>query len=359
MTMTIHSDDARNYFSKGTGFSPYIQSTPKTNRALDPEEKNGIPPGSTAEFQKDKRPVRGTQLLVEHIGDVFKHPSLLGIEIAWRWLFGIPFLLVCAKQAQQILAAYPLQSSGFDAIGWQNPWLASVQLGEVGAYYAPHVLAVLRWLVPAAALAWVVISGLGRNLLLMRMRSRDSGEGVPPVPFRPIAIIALQASWLILLGFTFWGWLWSLQWAAATHIPSIGEPDLVGYFVWAIFLSLAFFTAFALASWPLSIAPLLALLEKRSVLSSLRQSFRLGKPFTSKLAEVNLVMGIVKMSLMVLALVFSAAPLPFAQELGSSATHAAAAGSLFIYCVANDFFQVVRLRAFLDFWQVYRARTVS
>jgi hypothetical protein len=304
-------------------------------------------------------PVRGTQLLVGHLGDVFKRPSLLGIEIAWRWLFGIPFLLVCVKQAQQILAAYPLELSGFDLINGQNPWLAAVRLGEVGAYYAPHVLAVLRWLLPAAALGWAVISGLGRNLVLMRLLPIEARDGVPPVPFRPFAMIALQAGWLTLLGLTFWGWFISMQWAAATHIPANGDPDLVGYSIWAIFLSLGFFTAFALASWPLSIAPFLALLEKRSVFSAVGQSFKLGRPFTSKLAEVNLVMGIVKLSLMVLAMVFSAAPVPFAEEVGADALHAAMAASLVVYCVANDFFQVVRLKAFLDFWHIFREPAAS
>ena len=69
-------------------------------------------------------------------------------------------------------------------------------------------------------------------------------------------MIALQAAWLALFAVTFWGWFRSIQWAAATHITAVGEPDLVGYFIWAIFLSLGFFTAFALISWPLSIAPL-------------------------------------------------------------------------------------------------------
>lgn len=300
-------------------------------------------------------PVRGTQLLVGHVGDVFKWPSLVGLEIAWRWLFAVPFLWVCAKQAQQILAAYPLESSGYDAINGQNPWLAAIQLGGVGAYYAPHVLATLKWLLPAGALAWVAISGIGRNLLLRRMAAAGSGEGIQPVPYRPLSVMGLQAGWLILLGLTFCCWFRSLQWAASTHLYGNGEPDLVGYSIWAIFLSLGFFTAFALASWPLSIAPLLALLEKRTIFSAVAQSFRLGKPFTSKLAEVNLVMGIVKLSLMVLAMVFSAAPVPFAQEVGSGTLHAAIAGSLVVYCIANDFFQVVRLRAFIDFWTVFRA----
>jgi hypothetical protein len=148
-----------------------------------------------------------------------------------------------------------------------------------------------------------------------------------------------------------------MQWIAATHIRVVGQPDLVGYFIWAIFLSLGFFTVFALASWPFTIAPVLAGLEGRSALSALGESFRLGKPFTSKLVEINLVLGIVKMALIVLAMVFSAAPLPFADELGSGALQSASAASIVLYLVTNDFFQVVRLKAFVEFWKVFRGST--
>ena len=96
------------------------------------------------------------------------------------------------------------------------------------------------------------------------------------------------------------------------------------------------------------------LLERRSVLSSLGQSLRLGKAFTSKLAEINLVMGIVKLALIVLAMVFSAAPLPFSDELGGSALQFVWAASTVFYLVANDYFQVVRLKGFLEFWRIYR-----
>ena len=297
-----------------------------------------------------KSPMRGTQLLVEHMSDVFRRPSLIAIEIAWRWLFGIPFLLVCWKQAQQMLAAFPLESSGVSSINTQNPWIGAVELVRVVSYYQPHMLAVMHWLLPGAALAWVVLSGMGRNLLLRRMEADRS----PCPPFRPISMIALQAAWLFLLALTLWGWFRSMQWAAATHISASGEPDLVGYAIWAILLLLGFFTAFALVSWMASIAPLLALLERRSVFSALGESFRLGKPFTGKLAEINLVMGIVKLALLVLAMVFTAAPVPFSQELGPGALQTALVASSVFYFVADDFFQVVRLRAFVEFWSVYR-----
>ena len=98
-------------------------------------------------------------------------------------------------------------------------------------------------------------------------------------------------------------------------------------------------TAFALTSWALTIAPILLLLEnQRSVLSSLGLSLRLGKGFTSKLAEINLVLGIVKLALLVVAMVFSAAPLPFSDELGPGAMHFVVAASGLFFLVADDFF---------------------
>jgi len=296
-------------------------------------------------------PVRGTQLLVEHMSDVVLRPSLIAIEIAWRWLFGIPFLLLCWQQGTQILAAYPLESSGANSIDTQNPWVAAAQLSNVAAFYEPHVDAVLRWMLPAAALVWMIVSGIGRNLLLMRME--------PRVPFRPFAMILLQGAWLALLGLTLWGWLGSMRWVASTHIAGAGEPDLIGYSIWAIFLSLGFFTAFALVSWALTIAPILLLTERRSALSSFGQSLRLGKGFTSKLAEINLVLGIVKVALLVVAMVFSAAPLPFSDELGAGAMHLVVAASGLFFLVADDFFQVVRLKAFVEFWRIFRAHAAA
>ncbi len=120
------------------------------------------------------------------------------------------------------------------------------------------------------------------------------------------------------------------------------------------FFRLAFFTVWALVSWALSIAPLLLLLENRSVLSSLAQSLKLGREFTGKLAEINLVMGIVKLALIVVAMVFSAAPLPFSDELGPDAMHTVWMGATIFYLVANDYFQVVRLKGFMEFWRTYR-----
>lgn len=291
-------------------------------------------------------PLRGTQSLVGQMGWVFERPLLTVIEVAWRWLFGLPLLAVCYLQARHIFTVLPLDSTGLAAIDPQNPWVASVQITDAWAHYQPPIVAVLRWLLPTAALAWAVFSGLGRGLVIKRM--------VPRLAFRPLAMIFLQAAWLVLLAATSWAWFRSIQWAAATHITPNAEPDLIGYSMWSIFLTLGFFTLWALISWALSIAPLLMLLEERSVISSLGQSLRLGKAFTAKLVEINLVMGIVKLALLVLAMVFSAAPLPFSDQLGPDTMHGIYAVTTLFYFVASDYFQVVRLKGFVEFWKMFR-----
>ena len=147
-----------------------------------------------------------------------------------------------------------------NGIDSQNPWLAAAQTARVWAVYQPHVAVVLHWLAPFSALAWVVVSGLGRSVVLRRI---DPSIGAR-LAFRPMRMMVLQGAWLALLGATCWAWYCAMGWVAAAHISAGAEPDLIGFAIWTIFLGLGFFTAWALLSWPLSIAPLLMLLEDRS-----------------------------------------------------------------------------------------------
>jgi hypothetical protein len=296
-------------------------------------------------------PLRGTQSLVGQMGWVLARPWLIAIEVGWRWLFGVPLLLVCGIQLRRLLATVPLESVGLTSIDSQNPWIATGQLSSACAIYQPHILAVLHWLLPAAALVWVIVSGLGRSLILIRLETK--------LRFRPVAMIVLQAAWLAGFALVFWVWLRAMQWVAATHILPNAEPDLIGFAVWAIFLSLGFFTAWALASWALSVAPLIMLLEERSAHSALGQILRLGRPMTAKLVEINMVMGIVNLALIVLAMVLSAAPLPFSDQLGPEALHTVWTAALVFYLAASDYFQVVRLKGFLEFWKLYNGSRVQ
>ena len=89
------------------------------------------------------------------------------------------------------------------------------------------------------------------------------------------ALILLQLLRVVFYGGSIWLWFAAMQWSARVTLWS-GEGNVVGYFALIIFISLGIFTLWALVSWVSLIAPVLALVERRGMGSSLVRSLRLG-----------------------------------------------------------------------------------
>lgn len=293
--------------------------------------------------------VRGTQSLVHQLHTCWRKPSLLAIELVWRWLFGIPTLWLLYVQGKQIWMTAPLRETGIYEFSLQDPWQAAIVAGSAASVLLPPVIHAALWMVPLLGIAWAVISGIGRNLVLRRYE--------PELPFRPVALTILQILKLVFLLGSFALWFVSIQWAAARTLSTQETPNLVGYLAWVIFFSLGLFTVWSLISWTVTFAPILVLAERRGIVSSLMLSFQLGRELTGKLAEVNLVMGIVKLGLIVLAMVFSATPVPFSAQMTGNELYYWWAFVTVLYFAANDFFQVARAVSFLEFWRVYRGQS--
>jgi hypothetical protein len=284
--------------------------------------------------------VRGTQSLLHICVACWKQPSLLGRELLWRWAFGLPAAAILYYQATRFAAHVSFNPS---AISLNDPVEAGQQLATLAAAIKPEVERAIAWLGPLLAMAWAIASGLGRSAVLRRIDPR-----VGPAPF---ALIVLQLLRMAALVAVCLGWYRSLRWAADTTLDS-ATPNLVAWSACVICLSLGIFVLWALLSWIFSVAPLLAMLEGRGVFSSLVRSLHLG-PLRSKLIEVNLVLGVVRLTLIVLAMVLSAIPLPFTADMSGTPLYLWWAFVTLLYLVASDFFQVARQAAFVDFWYLY------
>jgi hypothetical protein len=281
------------------------------------------------------------------MGWVLARPSVTALEVLWRWLFGLPMLAVCWLQAQKILAELPPESTGLTSLDPGNPWISAMKLAAAWKLYEPRVAAISVWLVPAVILAWSVLSGLGRNLVLRRME--------PAIPLRAGAMIVLQAFRAAAFAGAWFCWYAGVKWAIVSHISTVAEPDLVGFTIWMVFITLGCVAVWAALSWMVTVAPILAMLEGCGVGAALARSLRLGRPFTAKLIEINFVMSIVKLALIVVAMVFSSVLIPFAEEVGAGALHVEWIVVGLFYFIANDYFQIVRLKGFLEFWKLYRS----
>ena len=283
----------------------------------------------------------------------WRHPSLLALEIVWRWGFGVGALWLLGRYGLRIFGlatggTNDLRRLGLDHLSLADPMGLASSVAGAAAVLLPMVASVARWMAPLLLAVWVVISAVGRTAVLRRAD--------PGLRARPWTLMALQLVRVVALGASVVVWFALMTWAGADAVTGpMGrgeEPELVKYFALVIVGTLGLFTLWAVVSWVLAIAPLLAMLRGYGVGESLRAGFRLG-PLKMKLVEINLVMGIVKIALMVLALVFSACPLPFESVASEEFLMWWWIGVGVFYVVASDFFHVARLVGYLQLWRAY------
>jgi hypothetical protein len=229
-----------------------------------------------------------------------------------------------------------------------DPLASANTLGQAIDKAVPPLWTILRWLGPTLIALWIAVSSLGRTLVLRRAD--------PRLQPRIGTVMVLQTIRIIALAISFYVWFRILQAAAnATIVRPVAagqDPNLVGYSAAAIVTTLGLFVLWGVGSWALSVAPLLAMLRNLGVVGSLRAAFQLGE-LKSKLVEINLVMGIVKISLIVLAMVFSACPLPFESVTTPDFLTNWWIGVTLLYFIGSDFFHVARLVAYLDLWRTF------
>ena len=306
-------------------------------------------------------PIRGTQSLVGTLSRCWRQPSVTGLEVLWRWVFGVPALWFVGSQLRQILSAHTDGTLDVARLGLDRAFMAdpvgsaaadplgvSARIGGAVGILLPDILHVALWLVPVLMVLWAVISSGGRTVLLRRMDTtlhRRLGTLIMLQALRMVALLGMFALWFGCLH-------WVAGVAISAPIASGQEPNLVLYFAMMIVATLGLFTVWAVVSWALAVAPLAAMLKDVGVVESLRASFRLGG-LKGKLVEVNLVLGIVKIGLIVLGMVFSATPLPFETVTTPEFLRGWWIGVTLLYFVGSDFFHVVRLRAYLELWRVY------
>ena len=293
-------------------------------------------------------PVRGTQSFVHTLTVCWKRPSLTALEVLWRWAFGAPAAALLAYEALGVWRAAPVDRAALARMSLLDPMGAASTLTQVAAMLLPPSLRVAEWLIPLLLAGWVVVSSFGRVAVLRRFDAR--------LHARTGTLIVLQAARIAAMAGGFALWFASLRAAAGDALTGPmaqgREPNLVLYCILAIAATLGLFTLWAVASWALSVAPLLAMLGNLGARASLKAAFRLG-PLRAKLVEINLVMGIVKIALIVLAMVASACPLPFESVATPQFMAWWYAGVTVLYFVASDFFHVAHLVAYLDLWRSY------
>ena len=236
----------------------------------------------------------------------WRRPWLTALEVLWRWAFGAPALALVATMALGVLARDASGYSGAAADDDARPDGRGGQLTQVG--------------MPSAA-AGAAGGGSGWRRCCWSCGSSSPSLGRPGAAAGGCgssmrARVTLMALQTMRMGRCsgLYGLVRVLQrgrggrgqWADRRG----PDPELVLYCAIVIIATLGLFTLWAMVSWAFSVAPLLAMMRNLGARASLAAAFRLGPLRSGKLIEINLVMGIVKIALIVLAMVFLPARCP-------------------------------------------------
>jgi hypothetical protein len=207
---------------------------------------------------------------------------------------------------------------------------------------------VLLWLVPLAFVLRAASAAVGRAALLRLLEAQ-----MRPRRWVLFVLSALRAA-AVLLAIAVW--MEGVRWAngyAITGPPAHGaEPNVVLLCALVVFGTMGLFAVWASSAWVLDASLVLAGACGGGVGASVRRALRLG-PARAKLVEINLVMGIVKVELIVLAMVFSSCPLPFESVESQMFLVCWWAGVIVLYLAMSDYFHAVRAAAYLAMYRVY------
>ncbi len=292
-------------------------------------------------------PLRGTQSFVGVMAQVWGRPGLTGLEILWRWLAAEPLLLLGWWCGSNALRGVAWHASALEEMTVFKPSEAADAIGSQLSLTLPRLWPVARWWIPLALLVWSVAAAIGRTAILRRLdaslKPRVALVGLVGF-FRALAVLVTLAVWG--LGAVY----------AARHLvtePAVGgrEPNLVLLMACIVMLTLLLFMAWSLLSWIFDALPLFVMAASTRTLSQALRDTWNARELRAKLIEINLVMGIIKVALLVLAMVFSASPLPFATV---ETTRFLAGWWIFVgvlYLAFSDLFQVIRRAAYLRLFQ--------
>lgn len=281
------------------------------------------------------------------MGVVWRRPSLTLREVAWRWLIGAPMLALVAWKTATVVANANLDINALQAMTVFQPVAAFATIHSATAVLAPALKPFAVWFL-RLSLLWIVVASLGRTWVLRHLD--------PSLHARPWTLLALDALRAIVLTavWSLWGAgiLWAAKFAITGPARAGHEPDLVVFCGLVICGTLGLYVVWGAMSWVLQMSPLLAMQRNIGAAASVRETLRSGA-VRGKLVETNLVMNIVRIALIVLAMVFSACPLPFTNVETPTFLACWWIGVGLLYLVALDYFHVVRSAVYLELWRAF------
>lgn len=278
-------------------------------------------------------------MLRDNIARIRRNPSLLAIEVAWRWIFGAVALALLAFALVRLQHAVIINPEEEAQLHSMSPELIGQALVLIAYRAIPIALRLAALIVPALLVLWTVAASVGRAAIMTSLIGQDRAH------MRWSAFIGVHALRALSVLGLFGGYL-----AASFGAALFANPENPNYLLSALVFLVMFAITVALwmwVHWVLSIAAIYPVKDDASLLVSITSAFQLVRRRPGKLAGVATGNGTARSLVALVFTFFGLLPLPL---------YSAAPGLLTVieiiialaYCVVSDWFLLARMVGYME-----------
>jgi hypothetical protein len=214
----------------------------------------------------------------QHLEHILRDPSIVAVELAWRWAFSLSALALCAFAVYRLQHAVVIFPEEQQMLASRAPLQIAEALLEIWHRMHPLLIRLGVVVVPAIVILWLIAATLGRGFVTSRI--------FEPVPAGPrwsslfVLHVLRVLSFFLLIGAYF---------ASSRATAFVSNPESPNYAA-ALLVFLALFGAaifiWSLMNWFLSLASIFAARGRTSLLDSIRRSSLLLRTQGRQLASV-------------------------------------------------------------------------
>ena len=276
-----------------------------------------------------------------------RQPSFGMAEIAWRWSFGLAASVLLIATFVEYLDTLPVTARDMLLLRTGQPPLVSRALVSIFHGSSPRVVLAGLILIPALALAWMILGSLGRAATLKSLvryfRDGATAEGLTGTPLLSLFglhFFRLAATFAAIIG-CFGAIL--LGGAASTpKHPAPGSAILI-----VLMTSMLVWLAWSTVNWFLSLSSIFVVSEGQDTFGALSSAVSLCRSSAGSVFAAGTWFGLAHLTAFFVATSVVAFPLAFLGVLPGTVVFGGVLLVTLLYFAVTDFLYVGRLAAYV------------
>ncbi len=274
-------------------------------------------------------------MIRDNLARIRREPSLLAIEVAWRWVFGVVAIAMLVFAFAQLKNEVRVSPEERAQLTSTDPNLLMLTLGSIGERVLPLLWRLVEFIAPVLLVLWTVASTLGRSVVLRKLigseRARFCWTGL-------LGVHALRAASVVALATAYVGA--SLLGASISNSSFV----MVGIFLAMFFVAIA---VWIWVHWVLSLAANYPVSSGMGTIESVQAALRLSRTRGRELRAVAVSNGVARTVAGLCAAILGLIPLPLYRVVPGTLLAIELVLAI-VYCLVSDWLLLARLVGYAE-----------